>query len=320
MLLMERGISHKQLMLETIIRRMPVTNQDYSYYHELLRRVKAGFAGEQRVDSEWKEFDIPCHYYLFHDVELINVVGSTHQIDTLFICPYFAFVVEIKNIVGRIDFTKENHQFTRTTADGRVDGFKNPFDQVQRHARFLRKLFHKQGIQVPIVHAVISANANMIMTHSLVTQPIFHVSGLAQKLEQFFDQFQEAYLDEKQLRHFAKKLAKMHRPKKWQPNLDWAELRKGVLCPNCAYQNAMRYVYGKWFCETCENTDSHALLIALHDYRLMEGDYISNRQFREFFEVSSTKAAYHNLKSLGFEVIGGNKNRRYIIPEGVLKQ
>lgn len=306
-------------MLEAIIRRMPVTLQDYGYYQELLRKVSAGFAGELRVDSEWKEVNIPCRYYLFHNLELNNEVGSTHQIDTLFICPYFVFVVEIKNIVGRIDFTKEIHQFTRTTSEGRVDGFKNLFDQVKRHARFLRKLFQKQGVQIPIVHAVISANPNMIMTQGLATQPIFHVSGLAQKLEQLFARYQEAHLDEKKLRYFTKKLAKMHAPKKWEPVLDRTKLRKGVLCPNCAYKSAMRYVYGKWFCDTCKNIDSRALLVALHDYRLMISGSISNSQFRDFFEINSAKTVYHNLKLLGFEVIGGNKNRRYLIPEDVLK-
>ena len=306
-------------MLEMITRRMPVTDQDYGYYQELLRKVKAGFAGEQHVDREWKEVDIPCRYFLFHDLELNNEVGSTHQIDTLFICPYFVFVVEIKNIVGRIDFTEETHQFTRTTSVGKVDGFKNPFDQVKRHVRFLRKIFQKQGVQIPIVYAIISSNPNMIMTNSLARQPIFHVSGLAQKLERLFDQYQEVYVDEKKLRTIAKKLAKMHAPKKWTPVLEGMKMRKGVLCPSCSYKTVMRYVYGKWFCDTCKHADSGALLVALHDYRLLMGDSISNSQFRDFFMISSEKVVYYNLKLLDFKVIGGNKNRRYIIPEDVVK-
>lgn len=320
MLVMEREISHKQTVLETIARRMPSTDQDFHFYQEMLRRVKAGFAGEQLVDREWKEFDITCRYYLYHGLELNNDVGSTHQIDTLFICPYFAFVVEIKNIVGRIDFTKEHHQFTRTTSDGKVDGFKNPFDQVQRHARFLHKLFRKLGIQIPIVYAVISANPNMIMMNSLVTQSIFHVSGLAQKVGHLFDQYQEEILDEKQLKHLAKKLTKLHAPNKWHPSIDWTKLRKGVLCRNCTNQSVMRYVYGKWFCEACKRADNTALLEALHDYRLMEGNTISNSQFRGFFGISSSKTVYYVLKSFEFEVIGGNKNRRYVIPEDMLNR
>lgn len=318
MLMIERKIPHKQLILETIVRRMHTTDQDYRYYQELLGRIRAEFSGEQRVDREWKEIDIPCRYYLFHDLELNNDVGSTHQMDTLFICPYFVFVIEVKNIVGRIDFSKENHQFTRTTSDGRVDGFKNPFDQVQRHTRFLRKIFHEKGIQIPIVHAVISANPNMIMTHSLVTQPIFHVSGLVHKLEQLFYQYQEVLLDEKQLKQLARKLAKMHTPRRWQLDIEWAKLRKGVLCPNCAYQTVMHYEYGQWFCGKCKGSDNKALFVAMHDYRIMEGDLISNRQFRDFFGIISAKTVYNTLKLLDFEKTGGNKNRRYVIPEDVL--
>lgn len=148
---------------------------------------------------------------------------------------------------------------------------------------------------------------------------IFHVSGLAKKLEQFFERYREVHLDDKQLRQFAKKLVKMHAPKKWEIEIDWTKGRKGVLCPACAYQNTMHYVYGKWFCDVCKETDSRALFVALHDYRLMMGDSISNSQFRDFFELSSAKTVYRKLKLLGFEVIGGNKNRRYLIPEDVLK-
>lgn len=305
-------------MLETIARRLPVTDPDYAYYQELLRRVKAGFAGEQRVDYEWKEVDLACRHYILHDLELRNESGSTHQIDTLFICPYFAFVIEIKNIVGRIEFLKENHQFTRTTVDGRVDGFKNPFDQVKRHAQFLQKLLQKQGVKLPIVYAVISANPNMILTNSLEGQPIFHVSGLAHKMAQFFVRNQDVHLDNKQLRQFTKKLVKMHTPKKWIIQFDGAKGIKGVLCPHCTYQTKMRYVYRKWFCDTCKLTDQTAMLIALHDYRLMIGESISNSEFKDFFNLPSTKRVYQIIKSLGFKGTGGNKYCRYIIPEDIL--
>ena len=81
----------------------------------------------------------------------------------------------------------------------------------------------------------------------------------------------------------------------------------------------MRYVYGKWFCDTCNVTDQTAMLVVLHDYRLMIGESISNREFRDFFNLSSTQRVYQMLKLLGFEVTGGNKNRRYIIPEDLIK-
>jgi len=56
------------------------------------------------------------------------------------------------------------------------------------------------------------------------------------------------------------------------------------------------------------------MLVALHDFRLMMGNIISNAQFRDFFDIASEKAAYYLMKKLKFEALGENKNRKYIIP------
>lgn len=315
MILLTRKMSHKQQLLEVVMRRLPNSDAEYMYFKEQWRRVSAGLAGEQRVDRAWKELDIPGRYYLFHDLQLENEVGFTHQIDTLFFCPYFVLVVEIKNIVGRIEFQQEHHQFVRVDDKGVASGFSNPFDQVQRHAQFLRKLFHKQGNSIPILRVVVSANPNMILTQSLQSQPIFHVSGLAHKIGTLFQQFTIRYFDDKQLRHFAKKLVKMHTPRQWQLKIEWSKLRKGALCPHCEFRHTLRFIYGKWRCEVCKQIDNLALFTALSDYRYMHGASINNRQFSDFFGIACSKTAYKLLKSLQFREVGAKKNRQYIIPE-----
>ncbi|MEG0258364.1 MAG: nuclease-related domain-containing protein [Lysinibacillus sp.] len=317
MLLIKREVSHKQQVLEAIIRRLPAKDANYVYFEEMLRRTRAGLAGEQRVDEEWKEIEVNCPYYLLHNLELLNDVGSTHQIDTLFICPYFAFVVEIKNIVGQIDFNEEFHQFTRTTMEGKIDGFSNPFDQVQRHVRFLNNIFTKLNIKMPIVHAVISANRKTIMAHNLITQEIFHVSGLSRKVEKFFQAHPEVCLDDKKLKYLVKRLKKMHNPKQWNPNLDSIKLQKGVLCPQCEFRNVMRYQRGKWYCDVCQRADNQAIYYALQDYRLLVDETISNSEFCAYCHIASSKAAYKKLLLLKLEQVGELKQRRYLIPKDI---
>ncbi|QDQ01202.1 NERD domain-containing protein [Lysinibacillus fusiformis] len=318
MLLKQREISSKQLMLEMIERRLPKSHSKYAYFQEVLNRTQAGFAGEQRVDREWCDIFIKHKHYILHDVELINERGFSHQMDTLFICQYFVLVIEIKNIVGQVKYMEDNHQFIRITSDGRVDGFKNPFDQVKRHARFLRELFHENELDIPIVCLIISANPKMIMTSNLLSKPIIHVSGLAEKIGQLFQRYQQLCISEKCLKQVAQQVLERHRPTQWIPDIELDELRKGVLCPRCDYQHIMRYHFGKWHCETCRWSDRASILLALNDYRLIVGNTVSNGEFRGFFGIHSDKAAYYLLKHLKFEVIGANKNRRYIIPERLL--
>jgi len=55
MLLKKREVSTKQRILEMLERRLPKAHTKYFYFQDMLNRTKAGYAGERRVDQEWKE-------------------------------------------------------------------------------------------------------------------------------------------------------------------------------------------------------------------------------------------------------------------------
>ena len=102
------------------------TPTNLAYYEVLLRRaicdersmrelqtkyynLRSGYAGERRVDNEWREVNVPG--IVLHDFTCRNEFGNSHQMDTLFICKHFVLVVEVKNISGRIDFDDQRRQF-----------------------------------------------------------------------------------------------------------------------------------------------------------------------------------------------------------------
>ncbi|MGA3601121.1 nuclease-related domain-containing protein [Lysinibacillus agricola] len=313
MLLKKREVSSKQRVLEMIERRLPKSHAKYDYFQEMLRRTRAGYAGEQRVDKEWQEIYLQHAHYLLHDIQLKVEGGSIHQMDTLFMSQNFTLIVEIKNIAGRVDYMEDNHQFIRVTSDGRVDGFRNPFDQVKRHARFLHRLFQMSGHHLPIETIVVSANPSMIMSPTFLSQPIIHVSGLAERVEQLFKQHQQVYLSENDLRELSTHILKMHTPTQWTLDIKVDELKKGALCSKCEYQFVIHYRQGKWRCENCGEVDNLAFNNALKDYRYMYGGLITNSSFQDFFGISCTKTVYKILKSLQLQEIGANKNRQYIL-------
>lgn len=140
MILLERQTSATQKMLEAIVQRLPISHSEYTHYCEHLRRLQAGFAGEQIVDVKWLELDLPFPHYFLHDFQTMNDFGSTHQMDTIFLCPHFLLILEIKNITGKLSYDASFAQLTRTTADGMVEGMTDPFLQLERHVVWMKKL------------------------------------------------------------------------------------------------------------------------------------------------------------------------------------
>ena len=54
----------------------------------------------------------------------------------------------------------------------------DPFLQLERHVVWMKKLLQKERIDLPVLHAVVLATKNGILTKGFDGSPIFHVAGL----------------------------------------------------------------------------------------------------------------------------------------------
>ena len=97
--------------------------------------------------------------------------------------------------------------------------------------------------------------------------------------------------------------------------MDLFKLKKGVLCKKCDYKNVMIYENGIFYCRKCGEKSRTAHLEALSDYRNLFGEWISNRELREFFGIQSQYAANRILKRLNTETRGTFRDRMYKIPD-----
>jgi len=313
LILLERQQPTTITYYEALIRRTSPFEANITDYLERLRRLRAGYKGELLVDREWLEATISCQYYLLHSFEFTNSAGFTHQIDTLLLTPHCALIVEIKNIAGQIQWDETTHQFTRITKNGIIEGFRNPFNQAERHTRHLHYLFQKLKLHLPIHYVVILANPNSIIITKQPTLPMIHATGIHKYLEQLLEKY-PATLNEQELKRAATKIKKYHSPSPLLKEIKPIQLIKGVLCPQCAGQIRMHYYQGKWHCPQCKTTNNDAFYQALQDYRLLVSPTISNKEFRAFFGVANTHNAYLLLKNLNLPYVGSYKDRRYIIP------
>ncbi|MEO4053944.1 nuclease-related domain-containing protein [Solibacillus sp. CAU 1738] len=308
MILLERFESLELLLLESLERRD--SNEEII---DLLRRTKSGLAGERRVDTELN-MCLENDYIVLRDL-VLHYQTQSFQMDCLLLSPHFAFVIEVKNMTGRIEYSSEQHQFIRIRQDGTFDCFTNPIDQVRRHQTLIEQLFRKWNITLPVESAVIFASRNVILP-SIQDGQMYHVTGLSYESKKLYEKHRSSYISNKQLLQLGQMLLKLHTPRIKKVSFNRARLRKGVLCSRCKWQSVMRYERGSWRCR-CGVSDNTQLRIALHDYRLLWNEKISNSEFREFTKIDCADKAYYLLKKLGLDSEGKFKDKKYIIPANI---
>jgi hypothetical protein len=110
-----------------------------------------GLVGELRVSwSIWLRLDRRV-YHAFSSVLLPTAAGTT-QIDHLLVSPYGLFVIETKNMRGRISGGAKERTWTQEIG-GRTVGFQNPLHQNYLHTKTLHELL---GISEARIFSVIA--------------------------------------------------------------------------------------------------------------------------------------------------------------------
>lgn len=307
----------KLLWLEALMRCLLKDDVEFHYYQEQYRRLDAGFAGEQKVDRVWHELIYPNTFFVLHNVCLVNTAQHLHQIDTLFICPQFMLVIEIKNIHGRLEFDQHTHQCTRTKVDGTVEGFPNALTQTERHIQFLKDFFASYSL--PVEGAVIIANPSTIIVNPSNTLPIFHVSGLHKYLQSLFKKHPKKIMTDNHLTQFVQGLLAKRTIPQIHTTIAPSRFRHGVLCPKCSYQNNMYFHRGIWKCPFCHYRSIEIFAETMLDYRLLVSHCITNQQLRAFFKINSNDAATRLLRKYQFPYTGTYKDRVYHLPENLLE-
>lgn len=319
MLLLDRKTPNSVKIIEALLRRLDSNDKDFTYFQDYLTRLKVGHEGEHRVDREWFEMPYLEQHFLLLNYEVENEFGFTHQVDTLLLTRHFLLILEVKNIAGRVDYEEHKHQFIRRRQNGIEDILTNPIDQLNRHEEFFQRFLAKMKLSLPIEKAVVMANPSTVIGNVPKSPPVIHASGLRSFVKKCLVRH-SSVLTSSQLEKLAKVLLSKVESRQFDLNISLDRIRKGVLCESCNYREVMAYKQGFWCCPKCGVRSRRALLRALDDYRLLVSDKITNREFREFFNVGSIFAASKILTRLNLESKGNNKGRFYIIPEDIINK
>ena len=225
--------------------------------------------------------------------------------------------MESKDISGRLDFDDATRQFTQTRVTGEVLSYANPIDQVLRHRAFVQDELMKIGISLPVVPVVVITDSSTIIGSKSKEVSVFNITGLRSKLETLFARYPQA-LSEEQLDYVKDHFAACYTRVPIKRNYPSVPLLRCVICTKCRKQ--MVHIRRCFWCVACGAKNSRGIYEALHDYRLLYKEWITNSEFRAYMGIATVYTASKILRRMNLTHTGGNKNRRYFIPDDILEK
>jgi hypothetical protein len=304
--------------LQVLHQRVHPNHPKYALISERLAKYLAGYKGECSIDYPLSL--IPDHkFIILHNIRL-RIDDHYFQIDTLLLYQNFIVILEVKNIAGTIFFDQDFHQLIQTF-DGVEKALPDPFIQTSRHEQQLAKwLAYNHFPDVPILSLVLISNPSTLIrstpNHRLAQHKVIHRDYLPKKLLLLEEQYRRVFLSEKELKKMSKLLNKqdvsLDSPILEIYEVLEVEIIKGVRCTKCL-AFSMKRIYGTWYCPECKVKSKDAHILALRDYQLLFGPYITNSKARSFLQVSSPFITTRLLRSATNLTTGTTKGRIYTL-------
>lgn len=308
-----RSDSLKLLGIEAVLRRLPPTHPLQSYLSSQLKQISAGIAGEELLNKLFSRVTFNFDYFVFHDLHLKST--ASFQIDSLFLTPYYAIIIEMKNIAGHIKIRKNHPQMERTLASGQVDYYKNPIGQMLEITDLFEDFLKMHNVMLPIYQVILFKNANRLLDIEEQHIPIFGLQDLPHyirtrprdiiKLDPFEMTRILEILDKKHHDFMPFPIVKYY-------SIDTKDIVTGVRCEYCE-AFAVKKMFRVWTCNKCGKETKTAHLAALNDYAMLLNNKINNKEFRRFLQLDNTKQASDILRKMKLSVTGCKKKREYIL-------
>lgn len=308
------------LQIEALNRRIPPYHRKKELVRKQAVKLRTGYNGEKSLDFTLN-FLPSDTFKILHYLRIQDTNGY-FQIDTLILSPYFALIIEVKNVFGMITFDGMG-QAIRTRNDGIEEGFNNPVEQVILQEYRLRRWLKNHKMSVfPIEKLVVYSHSNTILKNitnsKIIADTVIHKESLLSKIEEYSHIHSSISLTRTEILELGSRLITAHVSERINVmkiyDIKENELMRGVICPDCD-AIPMLYRNGRWVCKFCGCISKTAHLQPLEDYRLLIGNTIKNRQARDFLGLDSIHVTKKMLMSEGFQYFGETSARTYKLDE-----
>ncbi len=297
---------------EALLKRLSPTHPKRAAVKNSLNNARAGFSGEERLDEALCFFDPPYAHQIIQDFSLPEPFKI--QVDTVLITQSAIFLLEVKNITGKLQFKQNPSALYSTLADGEIRSYKSPITQMNETAMRMGKFLKTLGSNLPIFSIIVIAHpsqtvedappnsrilaageVNFYLTELNLPKPILSIEELNQLSEKFLAAHQD------------------YQPFPLAPKfqIQQTEIETGVFCPRCQF-GKMHRTQVAWECETCRLVSRNAHIEALHDWFMLIKTTINTAECRDFIGLKSLDTAKRFLLNNHCQPVGGRKYRKYI--------
>ena len=297
---------------EALLKRMSPSHPKRAAVKNSLNNAKAGYGGEERLDEALEFFDPPYPHQIIQDFSLGGAFKI--QVDTVVLTQSCVFLLEIKNIAGKLQFKQNPSALHSVLANGEIKSYKSPITQMNETAMRMGKFLKTLGCPLPVASVIIIAHPSQIVEDAPLDARILAAGEVNFHLSKM--KLPEPILSIEELHQLGQSLVAVHRD--YQPfplapkfQIEQSEIETGVFCPRCVLGKMGRTKLA-WECETCRLISRDAHSEALQDWFMLIKSTINTAECCNFIGLKSLDAAKRFLIRNGCQPVGGRRYRQYI--------
>src|SRR5690625_882732 len=201
-----------------------------SKYKQRYLNLKKGYEGELIFDSYTVK--LQCECLILNDL-LLEANSTAFQIDSLIITQKKMYFYDVKNFEGDY-YYKSDKLYKKPELE-----FINPLHQLSRGESLLRQLLLSRGFNLPIDSSLVFINQRFTLYQAPLDKPIILPTQVKDSLNHL--NIQPSKLTNKH-RELADQLISLHKtdsPHKQIPTYAFDQLRKGICCKKCQYEEPL---------------------------------------------------------------------------------
>lgn len=221
------------------------------------------------------------------------------ELDFLIITPYGAIILEVKNIIGELEFSTNPSQLIQRKDDGKITKYPCPANQLNEYKYQLSQFFLKYNISVPIHGVVIFASRNSFIKQSASDVKIIYRNEMRSYLRNPPEN--NSTFSQEKMKKIKEILLKRPSSSPSIPLINhfaipFEDLKLGVKCESCGFIG-MQKIIRTWYCPKCKATNSDAHQKAISTYFSLCKGTITNKECRDFLLLNNRYEARRILSS-----------------------
>ncbi|MDQ0428349.1 hypothetical protein QOZ98_001175 [Planomicrobium stackebrandtii] len=297
---------------EALLKRLPPTHPKRHAVKRSLNSAKAGFGGEERLDEAMEFFAPPYAHQIIRDFSL--PAPFKIQVDTVVLTQSCVFLLEVKNITGKLQFKKNPSALHSVLADGKIMSYKSPVTQMNETTMRMYAFLKMLACRLPIISLIVIAHPSQIVEDAPHNTQVLSAGEVNYYLSKM--KLAKPILSIEGLHRLGQAFLDAHRD--YQPfplapkfQIEISEIETGVFCPRCLLVKMVR-THVAWECETCRLISRNAHSEALNDWFMLIKPSITTAECRDFIGLKNLDNAKHFLLKSGCKPVGSRRYRHYI--------